>query len=119
MYRYYNANPTNKLENDCTIRAISTAIGKSWDYVYDMLSTEAQRQGTMQDDRDFILDFLDYNFEQVPTYGLTVGEVAKMYNKDTVLITMNGHITCAKNDGKIYDTFDCSNRLAEFCWIVK
>lgn len=116
-YSYYNDNPLGKLENDCTIRAISTAIGKSWDYVYDVLSKEAQIQGTMQDDRDFIIDFLDYNFERVPTYNMTVGQVAKMYDKDIVLITMNGHITCSKY-GKIYDTFDPSRKFAEYCWIV-
>lgn len=118
MYRYYNANPTNKLENDCTIRSISTAIGKSWDYVYDMLSNEAQRQGTMQDDSEFIRWFLDSNFKRVPTYNMTVGEVAKEYKNKIVLITMSNHITCAKY-GKIYDTFDPSNRLAEYCWVVK
>lgn len=117
-YSYYNNNALGKFENDCTVRAISTAIGKSWDNVYDMLSIEAQKQGTMQDDRDFIIDFLDYNFELAPTFGLTVGEVAKMYDKDIVLITMEGHITCAKY-GRIYDTFDPRQRLAEYVWLVK
>lgn len=117
-YSYLNNNALGKFENDCTVRAISTAIGKSWDYVYDMLSNEAQRLGTMQDDRDFIIDFLDYNCERVPTYNMTVGEVAKMYDKDIVLITMEGHITCAKY-GRIYDTFDPRQRLAEYVWLVK
>lgn len=118
MYKFYNANPLKKDSQDCTIRAISVAIGKSWDYVYDMLSHEAQRLGTMQDDSKFIIDFLDEKFRRVPTYGLTVGEVAKKYKKHIVLITMRGHITCAKF-GKIYDTFDPSKRLAEYCWIVE
>lgn len=117
-FKYYNDNPLKKDSQDCTIRAISTAIGKSWDYVYDLLSNEAQELGTMQDDREFIIDFLDYNFERVPTYGLTVGEVSKEYSDYIVLITMRGHITCSKY-GKIYDTFDPSERIAEYCWIVK
>lgn len=117
-YKYYNDNPLGRDVEDCTIRSISVAINKSWDYVYDMLSEEAQRLGTMQDDRDFIIDFLDNNFERVPTYGLTVGEVAKEYDDFVVLITMSNHITCAKY-GKIYDTFNPSRRLAEYCWIVK
>lgn len=35
-----------------------------------------------------------------------------------LLITMNGHITCSKY-GVIYDSFDCRDRKAEFCWRVK
>ena len=116
-YRYYNDNPLGRDTQDCTIRSISVAINKSWDYVYDMLSDLAQEEGTMQDDRDFILDFLDDNFERVPTYGLTVGEVAKEYRNHIVLITMDGHIVCARY-GKLYDTFNPSNRIAEYCWIV-
>lgn len=35
-----------------------------------------------------------------------------------LLITMKGHITCSKY-GNIYDTFDCSNRIVEYVWIVE
>lgn len=117
-YSYLNNNALGKFENDCTVRSISTAIGKSWDYVYDMLSNEAQRQGTMQDDRDFIIDFLDSHFRRVPIYNISVGEVSKEFDRNVVLITMEGHITCSKY-GVIYDTFDPRKRLAEYVWIVK
>ena len=41
MYKYYNANVLGKESDDCTIRAISCATGKSWDYVYEHLSNIA------------------------------------------------------------------------------
>lgn len=118
MYKYYNANPLNKDTQDCTIRALSVAINKPWDYVYEMLSYEAQKEGTIQDDRDFIIKFLDERFKRVPTDNLTVGGVVEKYNANILLCTMDGHITTAKY-GKIYDTFDPSDRFAEYCWIVK
>lgn len=117
-YKYYNANPLNNKSDDCTIRAISTALNMSWDSVYDMLSDLAQEYGTMQDNRNFILDFLNSNFERMPTYGMTVGDVARKYDNNIVLITMLGHITTSKY-GKLYDTFDCRNRKAEYVWIVE
>lgn len=117
-YKYFNDNPLNKDTQDCTIRSISVAINKSWDYVYDMLSDLAQEQGMMQDDREFIINFLDSNFERVPTNGLTVSEIVNEYSGNIILVTMEGHITCAKY-GTIYDTFNPSNRVAEYCWIVK
>lgn len=116
-YKYYNANPKDNNVDDCTIRSISSALNMSWDSVYDMLSDSARYSGNMQDNRKFIIDFLDSNFERVPTYDMTVGEVSDYYNNDVVLITMKGHITCSKY-GKIYDTFNPSNRIAEYCWIV-
>lgn len=97
MYKYYNANPLGKIESDCFLRALSCATSKSWDYVYEKISNIAQAQGTMMDDRDFILRYLDRRYERVPfKKGLTVKEVAKKYKDYIVLITMKGHIVCAK-----------------------
>lgn len=117
-YKYYNANALNKFQNDCTIRSISCATGKSWDYVYEHLSDIAQSQGTMMDDRDFILEYLDRRYERVPTHQLKVGDVARMYSDYVVLITMDGHITCSRY-GTVYDSFDPTKRRAEYAWIVK
>ncbi len=118
-YRYYNANPLGKIESDCFLRALSCALSKPWDYIYEKISDIAQSQGTMMDDRNFILEYLDRRYEKVPfKRGMTVREVAKQYKNHIILITMKGHIVCAKY-GIIYDTFDSTNRIAEFCWIVK
>ena len=38
MYRYLNQNPKARDTEDCTVRAISLAQGKTWDKVYDELS---------------------------------------------------------------------------------
>lgn len=118
MYKYYNNNTLGLFQNDCAIRAISLATSNTWDDTYQYLSNKARLQGTMMDDREFILDFLDERYNRVPTNHLRVGEVANKYSDYIVLITMNGHITCARY-GVLYDSFDCRERLAEYCWIVK
>lgn len=118
MYRYYNANAVNRYTDDCVIRAISCATNKSWDYVYDYLSDLAQYHGTLLDKREFVRWYLDTNFERLNNVGYTVGETSAMYPNSTLLITMNGHITCSKN-GIIYDTFDCRDRKTENAWLVR
>ncbi len=118
MYKFANKNPLGKYENDCTIRSISMATGKSWDEVYERLSDIAQFQGTMMDDREFIIKYLSTKYDRVPYLSRTVGEISKDYPNNILLITMNGHITCSKY-GTIYDSFDCRNRVAEDAWIVK
>lgn len=118
MYRFYNANARGLFENDCTVRSISMATGKSWDDVYEHLSDIAQFEGTMMDDRNFINRYLSTKYEEVPYLSETVGEVAEDYPDNILLITMNGHITCSKY-GVIYDSFDPRDRIVENAWIVK
>ena len=57
MYRFYNNNALGLFENDCTVRAISTATNNSWDDTYEHLSNIARLNGTMMDDKDFIIDY--------------------------------------------------------------
>ena len=118
MYKYYNANALNKYEDDCVIRSISCATNKSWDYIYDMLSDIAQFKGTMMDKVEFVVEYLDNKYQRIYTDDLTVGDISSLYSDNILLITMKGHITCSKY-GIVYDTFDCTNRKAEYAWIVK
>jgi len=118
MYKFYNNNSLGLFENDCTVRAISTATGNSWDDTYMHLSNVARLRGTMMDDKDFIIDYLDERYKRIENIPRTVGEVAGTYPDNILLITMNGHITCAKY-GTVVDSFDCRERLAEYCWKIK
>ena len=117
MYKYYNANALNKFENDCVIRSISVATDKTWDYVYEHLSDIAQCEGTMMDDKRFVIRYLDKRYERLYDLPKTVGEVSAKYPNDIILITMNGHITCSKF-GVVIDSFDCRDRVAEFAWVI-
>ena len=117
-YKFYNANVLGKYENDCTVRAISFATGKSWDETYERLSDIAQYEGTMMDDRNFIRKYLDNKYKRLQTKGDTVGEIAAEYPDNILLITMRGHITCSKF-GVIYDSFDPRERIVEDAWMVK
>lgn len=114
MFRYYNANPRGRHVNDCTVRAISLATGRTWDATYKELSDFAQAQAIMLDDVIYIDEFLSRNFTKVNDRfihpQITVGDFVHRHPKGIYLITMAGHITCAI-DGVIYDTFDPSSRI--------
>lgn len=118
MYKFSNVNPLGRYENDCTVRSLSVATGKTWDEVYEHLSDIAQFEGTMMDDKHFIIKYLSNKYDKVPYLSRTVGEVADDYPNNILLITMNGHITCSRY-GVIYDSFDPRGRIAEDAWIVK
>lgn len=46
-FAYYNANPTGKSVGDCTIRALSKALGQSWEETYVGLALQGFRLGDM------------------------------------------------------------------------
>lgn len=118
MYKFHNNNALGLFENDCTVRSIATATNTSWDDAYEHLSNIARLKGTMMDDRDFIIEYLDERYKRLYDIPRTVGEVAGAYPDNVLLITMRGHITCSKY-GIVLDSFDCRQKTAEFCWIVK
>ena len=117
MYKFYNANAVNRYTDDCVIRAISCATGRSWDGVYDYLSDIAQYEGTLFDKKEFVIEYLDRTYERLYDVHGSVGEISAMFPNNILLITMNGHIVCSKY-GIIYDTFDCRDKIAEYVWLV-
>lgn len=117
MYKYYNANSKGNFVNDCVIRAISVAEGKSWDVTYDELSEIAQKEGILLDDVNFVEDYLDDRYKRTCHYSKTLGEFMDEYPEGTYLVTMPGHITVVIN-GILFDTFDCRDRRIWCAWEV-
>lgn len=117
MYKFFNANSHGNFVNDCVIRAISVAEGKTWDETYKELSTIAQKDGILLDDVNFVEDYLDDRYKRIPHLSKTVGEVIEEFPIGTYLVTMNGHITVII-DGILYDTFDCRPRTIRCIWEV-
>lgn len=117
MYKYYNANPKGNFVNDCVIRSISKAEGKTWDETYTELSKIAQKNGILLDDVNFVEPLLDSRYKRICFKNKTLGDFAYEHPIGTYLITMKGHITCCI-DGTIFDSFDCRDRKIWCAWIV-
>lgn len=117
MYKFHNANARGKFVNDCVVRAISVAEGKSWDETYDELSDIAQDEGNLLDDVNFVEGYLDRRYKRVPHYSVTVGEFAEEYPDGIYLVTMPNHITVIVN-GTVLDVFDCRYKIMWSAWKV-
>ena len=89
MYKYYNANPHGNNVQDCVIRSISVAEGKSWDETYEKLSDIAQEEGILLDDVRFVENYLDKRYRRVCHYSKTVGEFLKEYPNFSPLFNVN------------------------------
>lgn len=118
MYKFYNANYKGRFVNDCTIRAISLAEGKTWQETYYELSLLAGKNGIILDDVNFIEPLLDHRYKRVRFKERYVGEFANNHPIGTYLILVNGHITCCI-DGTIYDTFNPLHKRIKIVYRVK
>ena len=47
MYRYYNPNPAGRSVGDCAIRAISKALGISWEEAYAKVAANGYKMADM------------------------------------------------------------------------
>ena len=120
-YRYYNRNPDGMHLEDCVCRAISTATGLNYGAVDKLLSLTAFCYGC---DRlcvccyhNLLEDILGYE-RHTCRDGETVGEIAKAYPNDKLLIRIEAHLTSSVK-GTVYDIWDCSDKEVDCYWIVK
>ena len=55
MYVHFNNNPLGRnAVGDCSVRAVSKALGVSWDEAHNMLSHMSKQMGTIMNDNDVI-----------------------------------------------------------------
>lgn len=125
MFKNFNANPKGKKVADCSIRAISTAIGKSWQDVYRDMFEHSIKECTVFNDKKFIKKYitnvLGLEMQKQPRFTsgkkLTVSDFATWYNSGTYIITIANHLTVVK-DGVILDTWNCENKCVGNFWRV-
>lgn len=120
MYRYFNSNPNGYHIPDCVIRAITLATGLEYYNVVELLHQNGQELNCDCLNVQCYEKLLDYDF-MLPHYygcGKTAAEVAQDFPENTLLLRMEGHLSCSIC-GDIFDIFDCSDEYITDFWIVK
>lgn len=129
-FHFFNANPKNNRTDDCVIRAIATATGKSWDEVLLDLTAFAQKYKLMPNDKKCYgkyLESLGWNKNKQPRKdnntkytGKEFCEILDSLDRESildykgsancVLAHIGGcHIVCIKpynNKYKVFDIWD-------------
>lgn len=115
---YYNENPRGIHTDDCVIRAISTATGKTWDEVLTGLCAIALKKKMIPNEKRVFSYYLkSIGWVIQPTVktpegkGCNILEIALKGNITTpIIFEIRSHLSCFMN-GKVYDTGDCSNEI--------
>ena len=119
MYIYYNENPNGYHIPDCVIRAITKALGISYYEVVILLNNNASEFQCDCLNVQCYEKLLDYDFglPHYKSFSKTAEEVANDFPNETLLLRMEGHLSCSIC-GIIYDIFDCSQEEITDFWVV-
>ena len=119
-YRFYNYNPDGARISDCVSRAIGNATGLSYKAVNRLLAIVAELYGCDKlcvcCYKHLLSHFLGYK-KYICKSGVLVRDIVEDFSDFTLIIRIEGHLTCAKN-GVLLDTWDCGDREVDCFWIV-
>lgn len=120
-YKYYNRNPENFNMNDCVCRAISTVSGLSYETTNRLLTRIAKKYDCDKLYCSCYSHLLTHVFgyeKYICKTDKTIADVIHDFPNNKLIIRIKGHLTAAIK-GKIYDTWDCSDKLVDCFWIAR
>lgn len=121
MYRNYNANPIARRGQDCTVRAISKIMNKSWDEVYCDLCEYGRYNFDMPSSNYVWGQYLsDHGFSRyiVPNSCPNCYTVRDFSNEHPIgkyILALHGHVVPVIN-GDYFDTFDSGDEVVIYYW---
>lgn len=124
MYIYYNPNPTERNVGDCSIRALTKALGISWEQAYKLATSMGYDMGDMPSSDAVwgaVLKQNGFYRAVIPNYCpdcYTAEDFAKDNPKGVYVLGFGGHVATVK-DGNIYDSWDSSREIPIFVWYRK
>lgn len=121
MYVKYNPNPAGRVVGDCSVRAISKALGIDWESAYIELSMDGFAMADMPSS-DSVWGaalrkngFVRKNVPNECPDCYTAEEFCRDHPKGTYVLGFGGHVATVK-DGNLYDSWDSSKEIPQFYW---
>lgn len=121
MYKNLNINPINKRTDDCTVRAIATALGTKWEDVYIDLCLEGLKLydlpsanhvwGAYLKEKGFVRKIIP---DTCPNC-YSVSDFADDNPEGTYILALHSHVVPVI-DGVYYDTWDSGDRVPIYYW---
>lgn len=119
-FAYRNVNPQHIEEEDCVTRAISLATKLSYSSVANLLNMCEQYYGcdklTVNCYGRLLTEIFNYPVRYC-NRGETVGDVVEKFPYNTLIIRIDGHLTCSVL-GILTDIWNCSDKEVDRYWII-
>ena len=121
MYIHVNPNPNGIYADDCVVRAISIATGKSWDETY----IEVCLQGFLMKNMPSVnkvwgtylasIGFVRYTLPSTCPECYTIKDFCKDNRNGVYLLATGSHLVCAV-DGNYCDAWDSGDEMPISVW---
>lgn len=124
MWREYNPNPTGRRVGDCSVRALSKALGIDWEEAYLLAATNGYHMGDMPSSDSVWGSVLRQNGfyrSVIPNKCpdcYTADDFSRDHPKGVYVLGFGGHVATVV-DGDIYDSWDSSNEIPVYIWYRK
>lgn len=121
-YSLYNPNPAGKSVGDCTVRAISKALGQSWEDTYIGLALHGFCLGDMPNADSVWGPYLrthGFSRHLLPDTCpdcYTVADFAGDHPQGTYILSMPGRHVVAVVNGIVFDTWDSRGEIPTYYW---
>lgn len=122
-FRYYNANPMNRITGDCVFRAVCTALNQSWeDTVMEMAAFSCHSGYAINDAKGFgrYLESKGWKKMRQPRKSdgtkYTGREFCEVFSGTCIANIGGNHTVCIKN-GKVHDIWDSTGKCIGNYWV--
>lgn len=119
MYVFSNRNPQGLHIGDCVVRAISEALGQTWEKTYVELCVEGYEHSNLPNANEVWGSYLRrkgftrFSIPNTCPDCYTFGDFAAEHTTGTYIVATGSHVACIK-DGKLLDNWDSSNEVAAY-----
>ena len=119
MWKYYNPNPKDKNTGDCAVRAISKALGVSWEKAKILLDVYSMDEAEVEtSDLVWGRILAEHGFKMQALYcndGCTLNGFCEHNPNGVYVVKLPNHVVCVA-DGDFYDSWDSGNESPIYCW---
>ena len=125
-YEFYNANPKGKSAQDCGVRAVSLALGITWDEAIDLLVEKSHKyKDAPESDKCVRAVIEEHGFTPMKIdvrFGgtrPTMCDIIDMYDKDYIIVGAIARHYMTATNGKVRDIWNSSERPLYKYWVKK
>lgn len=124
MWRKFNNNPTERTVGDCSVRAVSVALGIDWESAFDLITDAARAMGDMPSSDSVwgaVLRQNGFYRASIPNSCpdcYTAEDFAYDHPKGIYVLGFGGHVATIVN-GILYDSWDSSQLIPQYVWYRK
>lgn len=114
MWIEFNENPCGYRVGDCSVRAVSVALGVDWRTAYALMVTAGYKMCDVpSSDRVWTQVLKDHGFRKTSVEDITAEEFCEDHPHGTYVLGFGGHVATVK-DGRLFDSWNSSKEIVRF-----